>query len=69
MVQTFFLYFSGLKPNLTKSEVVHIRALKGVQVVVCGMPRIDLNNDTLKNIGYSLLLKQKMEREKIFIRL
>ena len=39
MVDTFlfFLYFSGLKPNLTKSEIAGIEVLKGVQVAVCGM--------------------------------
>ena len=33
----FFSYFSGLKPNLTKSEMSGIGVLKGVQVAVCGM--------------------------------
>ena len=51
MVDTFFLYFSGLKPNLTKSETAGIGVLKGVQVAVCGMRCIDLNIDTLKILG------------------
>ena len=37
MVDTFFSYFSGLKPNLTKSKIAGTGVLKGVQVAVCGM--------------------------------
>ena len=50
MVDTFdfFSYFSGLKPNLRKSEIAGIGVLKGVQVAVCGMRCIDLNMNTLK---------------------
>ena len=47
----FFLYFSGLKPNLIKSGIAGIGVLKGVQVVVCG---IDLNRDKLKILGNHL---------------
>ena len=49
MVDVFYLfsYFSGLKPNLKKSEIAGIGDLKGVQVVVCGLRCIDLNNDIL----------------------
>ena len=47
----FFSYFSGLKPNLRKSEIAGIRVLKGFQVAVCGMRCIDLNNGTLKLLG------------------
>ena len=43
-----FLYFSGLKPNLTKSGITGIGVLKGVQVAVCGLCCVDLSNDTLK---------------------
>ena len=48
MVNIFFSYFSGLKPDLTKSEISSIGVLKGVQVIVCGMRCIDMHNDTLK---------------------
>ena len=53
MVDTsnFFRYFSGLKPNLTKSEIAGIGALKGVQVAVCDKHCIDLNVDMLKILG------------------
>ena len=48
MVDTFEFcsYFSGLKPNLRKSEIASIGVLKGVQVPPCGIRCIDLNNDT-----------------------
>ena len=42
----FFSYFSGLKPNLTKSEIAGIGVLNGVQVAVHGMRCIDLYIDT-----------------------
>ena len=41
----FFSYFSGLKPNLTKSEIAGIGVLKGVQVAVYSMRCIDLYID------------------------
>ena len=59
-----FSCFSGLKPNLAKSEIVGIGVLKGVQVAVCGMHCIGLNNDTLKNIRYPFLLQWKLNEEK-----
>ena len=52
----FFSYFSGLKPNLTKSEIAGIGVLKEVQETVCGMRCIDLNIET-----YSFLLKLKIK--------
>ena len=42
------LYFSRLKSNLRKSEILTIGVLKGVQMVVCSMRCINLNNDMLK---------------------
>ena len=49
MVDTFFSYFSRLKPNLTKSKTAGIGVLKEVQGPVCVMHCIDLNNDTSNN--------------------
>ena len=60
------MHFSGLKQDLRKSEIEGTGVLKAVQVTACGMCCIDLNNDMLKNIWYSLLLKQKIERGKQF---
>ena len=55
------MYFSELKPNLTKYEIVGIRALKGVQVVVCGMRCGDLHNGMLKILGTN---NKKLKEEK-----
>ena len=63
----FFPYFSGLKPNLTKSEIAGIGVLKGVQVAVCGMRCIDPNVDTLKILGTHFSYNEKLKEEKNFI--
>ena len=58
-----FFYFSGLKPNSTKSEIVGIGGLKGVQVGVCGMRCVNLNNDTLLPSHFSYNEKLKEEQK------
>ena len=63
MVDIFFLFFSGLKPNLTKSEIQGIGVLKWVQVAVCGMRCIDLNIDTLKIVGTHFFYNEKLKEE------
>ena len=62
----FFSYFSGLKSNLEKSETAGIRALKGVQVVVCVLRCINLNNDTLNILGTHFSYYEKLKEEKKF---
>ena len=57
-------YFSGIKPNFKKSEIAGIGALKGVQVTVCGLRRINLNNDTLKILGTDFSYNEKLKKEK-----
>ena len=59
---TFFSYFSGLKPNLTKSDTAGIGVLKGVQAVVCGMRCIDLNIDTLNILGTHFSYNKKLKQ-------
>ena len=68
MVNTFhfFPYFSGLKPNLRKSEIAGIGVLKGFQVAVCGMRCIDLNNDTLEILGTHFSYNKKLKKGKQF---
>ena len=68
MVDVFYLfsYFSGLKPNFKKSEIAGIGALKGVQVAVCGLRCIDLNNDTLKILGTHFSYNEELKEEKKF---
>ena len=60
------MYLSGLKPNLKKPELEGIGALKEVQVAVCGLCFIDLNNDTLKVLGTHFSYNEKLKEEKIF---
>ena len=48
-----------LEPNLTRSEILGIGVLKGVPMVFCGMPCIDLNNDSLKILGTHFSYKKK----------
>ena len=71
MVDTFhfFSYFSGSKPNLTKSGIAGIGFLKGVQVAVCGMRCIDLNVDTLKILGTHFSYNEKLKKEKNFYKI
>ena len=52
-------YFSGLKPDLRKSEIAGMRVLRGFQVAVCGMRCIDLNNGTLKLLGILKIERRK----------
>ena len=63
----FFSYFSGLKPNLRKSEIAGIGVLKGVQVAVCGVHCIDLNNDTLKILSNNFSYNKKIKEKNIFL--
>ena len=60
----FFSYYFVLKPNLKKYEIAGIGALKGVQVTVCGLRCIDLNNDTLKILGTHFSYNGKLKEEK-----
>ena len=62
----YFLYYSGLKSNFKTSEIAGIGALKGVQVAVCGLRCIDLNNDTLKIVGTHFSYNEKLQEEKNF---
>ena len=70
MVDTFhfFPYFSGLKPNLRKSEITGIGVLEGFQVAVCGMRCIDLNNNTLKMLGTHFSYNKKPKEENNFFK-
>ena len=63
---TFFSYFSGLKPNLTKSEIAGIGILKGVQLAACSILYINLNNDTLKILLTYFCYNEKLKEENIF---
>ena len=42
---------SRLKPNSTKCEIAGIGVLNGVQVALCGMKCVNLNNKIMKILG------------------
>ena len=46
-----FPNFSGLKPNKTKCEIAGIGVLNGVQVALCGMKCVNLNNGIVKMLA------------------
>ena len=65
-----FSYFPELKPNLTQSETADNGVLKRVQVAVCCLRCIHLNNNTLKIFGTHFFYNKKLKEEKKnFIRL
>ena len=47
--------FLGLKPNKTKCETAGIGGLNGVQVALCGMKYVNLNNETVKILGVHII--------------
>ena len=61
-----FSNFSGLKPNKTKDEIAGIGALNGVQVALCGMKCINLNNVIMKMLGVHFLYNKNLEQDKNF---
>ena len=46
-----FSNFSGLKLNKTKCEIADIGVFNGVQVALCGIKCVNLNNKTVKILG------------------
>ena len=61
-----FSNFSGLKPNKTKCETAGIGVLNGIQVALCGMKRVNLNNETVKTLGVNFSCNKNRERDKKF---
>ena len=61
-----FSNFSGSKPTEKKCEISDIGALNGVQVPVCGMKCVNLNNETLKILGVHFSCNKNLEQDKIF---
>ena len=63
-----FSNFSGLKPNKTKCEIAGIGVLNGAQVALClcGMKRVNLNNETVKILGVCFSYNINFEKDKDF---
>ena len=59
-----FSNFSGLKPNKTKCEIAGIAVLNGVQVALCAMKCVNLNNETVKTLGVHFSYNKNLEQVK-----
>ena len=66
---TLFLFFSRLKPNLTKCKIARIGSLNGVQVAVCGMRCIDLCNEAIKILGTYFSCNSRIKEECNFLKI
>ena len=70
MVDIFlFLAHLWFKTKLIKWEITGIGLLKEVQVTVCGVHCVDLNNDTLKILGTKLFYNKNLKQKKTFTQL
>ena len=56
----------GLKRNKTKCEIAGIGVLNGVQVALCGMKCVNLNNETVKTLGVHFPYNKNLEQDKNF---
>ena len=61
-----FSDFSGLKPYKTKCEITGISAVNGVQVALCGMKCLNLNNDPVKILFVLFSCNKNLEQDKNF---
>ena len=60
-----FSNFSGLKPNKINCENAGVGALNGVQVALCGMKCVNLNNKTVNTLGVYFSYHKNLEQDKI----
>ena len=70
VIQIFehFSIFSVLKPNKSKCEIASICVLKGVQMALCGMECVNLNNNTIQIQGIHFSYNRSLENEKNYRR-
>ena len=61
-----FLNFSRLKPSKTKCEIAGIGVLKGIQVALCGIKCVNLNNETVKILGVHFSYNKNLHQDKNF---
>ena len=61
-----FPNLSKLKPNKTKCEITGIGVLNGVEVALCSMKYVDLNNETVKILGVHFSYNKNLEQDKNF---
>ena len=58
-----FSNFSRLKPNKTKYEIAGIDVLNGVQVALCGLKCVNLNNETVKILCVHFSYNKNLEQD------
>ena len=58
-----FYTFSGLRPNLSKFEIVGIGALKDANVELCGLKSVNLTKASIKILGVHLSYNEKLQNE------
>ena len=61
-----FSNFSGLKPNKTKCKIAVIGVLTVVQVALCGIECVNLNNKTVKILGVHFSFNETLDQDKKF---
>ena len=64
---SYYLKFSGLKPNFSKCEIAGIGFLKGVKVAVCGIKCVNLKANIIKILGIHFSYNNKLNMEKNFL--
>ena len=62
-----FSNFPGLKPNKRKCEITGIGVLNEVQVALCGMKCVNLNNKSVKILGVDFSYNKNLEQDKNFL--
>ena len=64
----YFSIFSGIKLNKSKCEISGICVLKGVQMALCGMECINLENNTIKILGIYFSHNRNLENNENYRR-
>ena len=59
-----FSNFSGLKPSITKCEIVGTGVLNGVQVALFGIKCVNLNSENVKILGVHFSYNKNHEQDK-----
>ena len=61
-----FQIFSRLKTTKTKCEISGIGVMNGVQVALCGMKCVNLNNEIVKTFDSQFWYNKNIEQDKNF---
>ena len=55
-----------MQPDKTKCETIGNDVMNGVHIALCGMKRVNLNNETVKILGVHFLYNKNLEQDKKF---